>query len=90
MKTDDTLAQVEEPSDRTADIDLASSARSVPLCNWRAHWLTVAEFSRLMGYHPQTVYWWLRNNTLAEFGIPTMQFRGTRSHCSRSFILNIY
>lgn len=67
----------------------ASSAR-VPVCNWRAHWLTATEFARVMGRDPQTVYWWLRNGTLAEFGIPVCQFRGAKLHSGRTFIQNIY
>jgi hypothetical protein len=68
----------------------ATSARSVPSCSWRAHWLTVREFSRMMGRHPQTVYSWIENGTLAEFGIPMCQFRQGRMHSGRTFILNIY
>ncbi len=72
------------------DQDHASSARSVPTCNWRAHWLTVNEFSRMMGRDPQTVYKWLRIGTLAEFGVPTYQFRHGGLHSGRVFIKNIY
>ena len=68
----------------------ASSARLVPSCNWRAHWLTVQEFSRMMGRRPQTIYSWLRDDTLAEFGIPTCQFRHGKTHSGRVFIQNIY
>ena len=65
-------------------------ARSVPSHNWRAHWLTATEFARVMGREPQTVYKWLRNGTLAEFGVPVMHFRGGRLHSGRVFIQNIY
>ena len=67
----------------------ASSAHSVPACNWRAHWLTTSEFARVMGRRPQTVYTWLRNGTLAEFGFPTCQFRCGGLHSGRTFIRNI-
>lgn len=69
--------------------DRSSSARSVPVHNWRAHWLTVQEFSRMMGREPDTVYKWIRNDTLAEFGIPTMRFRHGRLHSGRVFIQNV-
>lgn len=65
-------------------------ARLVPSHNWRAHWLTVTEFSRMMGRRPQTVYSWIGDGTLAEFGVPVCQFRGGRLHSGRTFILNIY
>jgi len=70
--------------------DRATSARSLPAHNWHAHWLTVQEFSRVMGRDPQTVYWWLHNGTLAEFGIPVWQTRCGRLHSGRTFIQNIY
>ena len=70
--------------------DHASSARGVPSCSWRAHWLTVTEFSRMMGREPQTIHTWLRNGTLAEFGIPTYSFRCGGLHSGRTFIQNIY
>lgn len=66
-----------------------SSAR-VPVHNWRAHWLTVQEFSRMMGRRPFTVHWWLRNGTLAEFGIPVYRVRDGRLHSGRAFIRNIF
>jgi hypothetical protein len=69
--------------------DHASSARGVPAHNWRAHWLTVNEFARMMGRAPDTVHWWIRQGTLAEFGIPVYQFRNGRLHSGRSFIRNI-
>ena len=64
--------------------------RSVTAYNWRAHWLTVGEFSRMMGRRPSTVYDWVGDGTLAEFGIPVWQFRQGRRHSGRVFILNIY
>lgn len=70
--------------------DHASSARSVPVHNWRAHWLTAREFSRMMGRDEQTIYKWLRNGTLAEFGVPVCQFRHGKVHSGRTFIQNIY
>lgn len=72
-----------------APLDHASSARSVPSCAWRAHWLTVNEFAHMMGRHPQTVYSWINNNTLAEFGFPVCQFRRGGLHSGRVFIQNI-
>lgn len=72
------------------DGDHASSARTVPVHNWRAHWLTVSEFSRMMGRRPTTMYKWIGDGTLAEFGVPVMQFRSGRLHSGRTFILNIY
>ena len=62
----------------------------VPAYNWRAHWLTATEFARMMGREPQTVYKWLRNGTLAEFGVPVIHFRNGRRHSGRTFIQNIY
>lgn len=73
-----------------AETKVISSARSIPSHNWRAHWLTVQEFSRMMGRRPQTVYSWIENGTLAEFGIPMCQFRQGRRHSGRVFIQNIY
>ena len=68
----------------------SSSARLVPSCNWRAHWLTVQEFSRMMGRRPQTVYSWIGDGTLADFGIPMCQFRHGKRHSGRVFIQNIF
>lgn len=71
-------------------LDHASSARGVPAHNWRSHWLTAVEFARMMGRQPRTVYDWVENGTLAEFGIPICQFRHGKSHSGRVFIQNIY
>ncbi len=68
----------------------ASSVRGVPEHNWRAHWLTAVEFARMMGRQPRTVYDWVENGTLAEFGIPICQFRRGKTHSGRVFIQNIY
>lgn len=65
-------------------------AERLPAYNWRAHWLTVEEFARVMGRRPQTIYWWLRTGTLAESGIPVYQARGGRLHSGRTFIQNIF
>lgn len=70
--------------------DHAASARLIPDHNWSAHWLTAQEFSRVMGRRPQTVYTWLRNGTLAEFGIPVCTFRCGGLHSGRTFIQNIF
>jgi hypothetical protein len=67
-----------------------SSARGVPSCNWRAHWLTVNEFARMMDRRPFTIHTWLRNGTLAEFGIPVCHFRCGGLHSGRTFIQNVY
>lgn len=63
---------------------------SVPPHNWNAHWLTVREFSRVMGRSEHTVNWWLRNGILADFGIPVCRFRCGRMHSGRNFIRNIF
>jgi hypothetical protein len=68
----------------------ATSARAVPSCPWRAHWLTVSEFSHLMGRPAHTVYTWIERGTLAEFGIPTFQFRGSKLRSGRVFIQNVF
>jgi len=65
------------------------SSPSVPSYNWRTHWLTVIEFSRMMGRRPSTVYEWIGDGTLAEFGIPVCQFRHGRLHSGRTFIQNV-
>jgi hypothetical protein len=80
---------VKEQKKESKTSEQGSSAR-LPTHNWRAHWLTVQEFAHMMGRPQPTVYKWLRNGTLAEFGIPVMQFRGSRSHSGRVFIQNIY
>ncbi len=84
MKTTDAPVQVEELPDH------ASSSRLVPTYNWRAHWLTVAEFSRMMGRAPDTVHGWVRQGILADFGIPVYCTRGCKLHSGRVFIRNIY
>jgi len=80
----ETTQQVEKASSS------GTSARSVPAHEWRRHWLTAQEFARMMGRPPATVYSWIGDGTLAEFGIPTMQFRLGRRHSGRVFIQNIY
>jgi hypothetical protein len=66
------------------------STRLVLTYNWRAHWLTAQEFARVMGRRPQTIYWWIGNGTLAEFGIPICEFKFGRKHSARFFIQNPY
>lgn len=68
----------------------SSSARRIPPCLWRAHWLTVNEFAQVVGRRPYTVHAWLRNGTLAAFGIPTYRFCSGMPHSGRTFIQNIY
>jgi hypothetical protein len=89
-KVGERMSTVTLPAQTEATSDRGSSARGVPPYNWRAHWLTVTEFSRMMGRRPQTVYWWVGNGTLAEFGIPVCQFRHGGLHSGRTFIQNIY
>jgi hypothetical protein len=78
------------PSQSSLPSPPPSSSPSVPVHEWKKHWLSVPEFAALMHRHEQTVYWWLRKGTLVDFGIPTYQFRGGRAHSGRTFILNIY
>ena len=89
-KVGERMSTVTLPAQTEATSDHGSSARGVPPYNWRAHWLTVTEFSRMMSRRPQTVYWWVGNGTLAEFGIPVCQFRHGGLHSGRTFIQNIY
>jgi len=89
MSEQDVVAEPEP--DPSTILDRPSSSRlSIPSHPWRAHWLTVAEFSRVMGRCPTAVYNWIDNGTLAEFGIPMCHFRTGRRHSGRVFILNIY
>lgn len=71
-------------------LDPIAPTPTVPSHNWRAHWLTVSEFSRMMGRKPSTIYEWVGDGTLAEFGIPVWQMRSGRLHSGRVFILNVY
>ena len=89
-KAGERVATTNSPTHVETIPDPASSARGVPPYNWRAHWLTVTEFSRMMGRRPQTVYWWIGNGTLAEFGIPVCQFRYGGLHSGRTLIQNTY
>jgi hypothetical protein len=68
----------------------AQPKSTVPLHPWSAHWLTVTEFSRMMGRAPDTVHWWIRQGILTEFGIPVYRVRGGKLHSGRIFIKNIY
>ena len=68
----------------------ASSSRGIPAHNWHAHWLTATEFAQVMGRSPWTIHTWLRNGTLAEFGIPVCTFRQGGLHSGRTFIQNIF
>ena len=67
-----------------------TSTQTIPAHNWSAHWLTVSEFSRMMGRKPSTIYEWIGEGTLAEFGIPVWQIRSGRLHSGRVFIFNVY
>lgn len=89
-KVDEKVAAMTSAIQSQTTTPHTSSARGIPSCSWRAHWLTVTEFSRMMGREPQTIYTWLRNGTLAEFGIPVCHFRYGRLHSGRTFIQNIY
>jgi len=66
------------------------ASRTVPTHNWRRHWLTTQEFAAAAGRPPFTIHTWLRNGTLAEFGIPVCQFRFGRAHTGRTFIQNVF
>ncbi len=70
-------------------LDHASSVHGVPEHNWRAHWLTAVEFARMMGRRPKTIYGWVEDGTMAEFGIPICRFRHGKTHSGRVFIQNI-
>ena len=70
--------------------DPVSSARGVPPCSWPGHWLTIQEFSRLMGRQPSTVYGWLANGTFKDFGLSVYEFRLGRKHSARFFVRNPY
>jgi hypothetical protein len=74
------------------EIDAAKPARvpAIPQCSWSGHWLTIVEFSRLMGRKPPTIYEWIREGTLSEFGIATYEFRFGRKHSARIFVRNPY
>ena len=66
------------------------SARLVPAHNWRAHWLTVTEFSLLVNRSPDRVHGWVREGVLAEFGIPVYRVCVGKRHSGRTFIQNVY
>lgn len=83
------MEQLGEIALKTA-IESSASPIRLPVHNWRAHWLTVTEFSRMLGRPPATVYRWLNDGTLAEFGVPILEFRNGRRHTGRVFIQNIY
>ena len=68
----------------------ANYPAAIPQHSWTGHWLTVAEFSRLMGRQPQTVYDWVKFGTLSEFGVSVYEFRLGRKHSARIFIRNPY
>ena len=74
---------------KTSAPERSPSARSVPPCPWHAHWLTVREFAHLMGRSPYTVRWWIKQDILAEFGIPVYRTRMGRLHSGRIFIRNV-
>lgn len=40
------------------------------LAPWHHHWLTVREFSRMMGRSERQVQKWTHDGTLADFGYP--------------------
>lgn len=48
--------------------------------NWSGHWLTIKEFSRMMGRSEVQVLNWTQNGTLDAFGFPVYcASRGSRS-----------
>jgi hypothetical protein len=89
MQTKNDPAQEAKVTEVVSSADRGSSSR-LPAHNWRAHWLTVNEFSRMMGRSPDTVNWWVRQGILAEFGIPVYRVRHGRLHSGRIFIQNVY
>jgi hypothetical protein len=70
--------------------DPTFSARGVPSCSWPGHWLTIQEFSGLMGRQPSTVYGWLANGTFKDFGLSVYELRLGRKHSARFFVRNPY
>ncbi len=64
--------------------------QTVPQCSWPGHWLTITEFSRMMGRNPRTVYGWIEDDVLSTFGISVYGFRSGRKHSARFFIQNPY
>ena len=89
-KAGERVATANSPTHVETIPDPASSARGVPACSWPGQWLTVMEFSRLMGRRPPTVYEWLANDVLSSFGISVYVFRSGRKHSARFFIRNPY
>lgn len=89
-KVGERMSTVTLPAQTEATSDHGSSARGVPPYNWPGQWLTVMEFSRLMGRRPPTVYEWLANDVLSSFGISVYVFRSGRKHSARFFIRNPY
>jgi hypothetical protein len=69
---------------------LASRPSFVPAHAWVGHWLTIEEFARMMGRRPQTVYKWIRQNSMMDFNISTYEFRIGRKHSARIFVRNPY
>jgi hypothetical protein len=69
---------------------MAGRPSSVPPHQWVGHWLTISEFSRLMGRAPRTGYNWIRTGILPEFGISTYEFRMGKKHSARIFVRNPY
>ena len=84
------IAVAQEPVKLPGEDLIASRPSFIPPCSWVGHWLTISEFSRLAGRPLQTVYYWVREGTLSEFGISTYEFRFGRKHSARVFVKNPY
>lgn len=56
--------------------------------NWDHHWLTVAEFARMMGRSTRQVRYWTSNGTLLEFGYPVYCVSPGRFNRHTFYILN--
>ena len=69
-------------------VEHASAARGALSHSWKGHWLSAREFATVVNRHEQTIYSWIADGTLAEFGIPTYKFQGKRPHTARLWILN--
>lgn len=64
-----------------AQIVRSSTLSEFPRPPWsngdRKDWITVRKFSEFYGRHPNTIYRWMRDGTLSEFGFRWYQdFKG--------------
>jgi hypothetical protein len=70
------------------DVEARASSTRDSSHSWKGHWLSAREFATMMNRHEQTVYSWVADGTLAEFGIPVCKFSGRRPHTARLWILS--